>query len=263
MSIQYIQIVIQSQLLQKYRAVYLYNNKRSSLTNCQKILGAGNVYIGAGFGHSRKATFNVTVATFNTDVLAAQNGTEVVTGSTEITYYDIITVGAEGAASTKFKAIGAAGSEISFLYKLNNDGTYGKSFTQAATAESEGQFTYTSGTKAIAFYESDPDKPVEGDILACAYKFKSADNAQKITINSDGIPLVVLVSAYGIARDVCTGELFPCVIEGQAQVDGNWSFDVSADGEPVVQSLNMEFVKGCIDKTLYTFTVFTEDEAEG
>ena len=98
--------------------------------------------------------------------------------------------------------------------------------------------------------------------MACAYKFKSADNAQKITINSDGIPPVVLVSAYGVARDICNGELFPCLIEGQAQVDGNWSFDVSADGEPVVQSLNMEFVKGCIDKTLYTFTVFTEDESE-
>lgn len=224
-------------------------------------MGAGNVYIGAGFGHSRRATFNVTVATFNTDVLAAQNGTEVVTGSTDITYYDVITVGESGTVTTKFKATGTTGSEISFIYKLNNDGTYGTAWEQAATADTEGKFAYASATRTITFAEDDPNKPVAGDILACAYTFKSADNAQKITINSDGIPPVVLVSAYGIARDVCTGELFPCVIEGQAQVDGNWNFDVSADGEPVVQSLNMEFVKGCIDKTLYTFTVFTEDEA--
>lgn len=206
---------------------------------------------------------NVTVATWNTEVMAIQNGTEVVTGSTEITYYDTITVGAGGAATTKFKAIGAEGSEISFVYKVKNDGTYEEAWTQAATAESAGQFSYEADTKTISFFTTDPNKPVEGDTLVCAYKFKSADNAQTIEINSDGIPDIVLVSAYGIARDICTGELFPAVIEGQVQIDGNWNFDLSADGEPAVQSLNMEFVKGCLDSTLYTFKIFTEDETDG
>ena len=68
--------------------------------------------------HSRRANFNVTVATFNTDVLALQNGTEVARGSTEITYYNTIIVGAEGKVHTKFKAIGAANAEIGFLYKV-------------------------------------------------------------------------------------------------------------------------------------------------
>lgn len=224
--------------------------------------GRGNTYIGAGFAHSRRATMNVTVATWNTEVMAIQNGTEVVTGSTEITYYDTITVGAGGAVATKFKAIGTEGSEISFVYKVKNDGTYEDSWTQAATAESAGQFSYEADTKAITFFSTDPNKPVEGDTLVCAYKFKSADNAQTIEINSDGIPDIVLVSAYGIARDICTGELFPAVIEGQVQIDGNWNFDLSADGEPAVHSLNMEFVKGCLDSTLYTFKIFTEDETE-
>lgn len=221
--------------------------------------GRGNTYIGGGFAHSRRATFNVSTATMNTDVLAVQNGTEVESGNTLVTYYDIIEVGAEGKASTKFKAQGKAGAELSYVYKVKNDGTYETTWTQAATA-AEGKFTYSSATKEIAFLEGDTNKPVQGDKLACAYKFKTATNAQKININSDGIPPVVLVTAYGIARDVCTGELFPYTIEGQAQVDGNWSFDISADGEAVVQSLNMEFVKGCLEKTLYTFTVFTEDE---
>lgn len=219
---------------------------------------------------------NVTVATWNTEVMAIQNGTEVVTGSTEITYYDTITVGVGGAATTKFKAVGTEGTEISFVYKVKNDGTYEKSWTQAGKPEEavngtpdnwnpaeNGTFTYDYENKSIYFATADPDKPVENDILVCAYKFKSADNAQTIEINSDGIPDVVLVSAYGVARDICTGELFPAVIEGQAQIDGNWNFDLSADGEPAVQSLNMEFVKGCLDKTLYTFKVFTEDEATG
>ena len=46
-----------------------------------------------GFAHSRRATFTVESATFNTEVMAIQNGTEIATGSQEITYYDTITVG--------------------------------------------------------------------------------------------------------------------------------------------------------------------------
>lgn len=231
--------------------------------------GAGNVYIGAGFGHSKHATLNVTVATLNTELLAIQNGTEVSTGSTEITYYDVMTVGAGGTVSTKFKAVGADNAQIGFIYKLNDDGTYGETWTQAAPGleedkpEASGTFSYKTEDKSIHFATLDENAPVENDVLVCAYQFKSAENAQKIEINADGIPPVVIASAYGVARDICTGELFPCLVEGQAQVDGNWNFDLSADGEPVVQSLNMEFVKGCIGKNLYNFYVFTEDEFEG
>ena len=199
---------------------------------------------------------NVTVATFNTEVLAIQNGTEVVTGSTPITYYDVIE--AEGGKyKTKFTATGTADSEIKFVYIVGADGTYSKTYKQAATTTETGTFSYDSGTKEITF---SADAPADGDMIACAYSFKSDTNAQAITVNSDGIPPVVLATAYGIAKDVCTGELFPGEIEGQAQVDGNWNFDVSADGEPVVQNLGLEFVKGCLDKTLYTFKVYTEDE---
>ena len=214
------------------------------------------MYIGGGFAHSRRATMNVTVATFNTEVLAIQNGTEVVTGSTPITYYDVIEADG-GTYKTKFKATGTTGEEIKFVYIVGADGTYSKTYKQAATTTGAGTFAYDSSNKEITFGS---DAPAAGDMIACAYSFKSDTNAQTITVNSDGIPPVVLATAYGIAKDVCTGELFPCEIEGQAQVDGNWNFDVSADGEPVVQNLGLEFVKGCLDKTLYTFKVYTEDE---
>ena len=47
---------------------------------------------------------------------------------------------------------------------------------------------------------------------------------------------------------------------GLAQVDGNWNFDLSADGDPAVQAFNMEFVRGCGSKKLYDFKVYTEEE---
>lgn len=201
------------------------------------------------------------MATWNTDVLAVQNGTSVYTGSTEVTYYDVIQ-GAEGKFKTKFTAIGAVGSEIGTIYKVSEDGTYSASFSQVQEATTAGTFAYESATKTITFASDDDDAPGNGEYIACAYKFKTASNAQKITINSDGIPPTVLVSAYGLARDTCSGELFPVVVEGTAQVDGNWNFDLSSDGEPVVQNLSMEFVKGCLSKELYSFTIFTEDEFE-
>lgn len=201
------------------------------------------------------------MATWNTDVLATQNGTEVFTGSSSVTYYDVIEK-KDGAFKTKFTAVGKVGAEIGRVYKVADDGTYLAEFTQAQTATTAGTFAYTSADKTITFAESDTEAPGDFDKIACAYTFKTATNAQKIQINSDGIPPTVLVTAYGIARSVCDGELFPVVVEGQAQVDGNWNFDLSADGEPVVQNLSMEFVRGCLTRELYSFTVYTEDEME-
>ena len=249
---------------------YLTNCKTSGLENTMEMVyptGArGNVYIGGGFGHSRRASFNISVATWNTDVLAQQNGTTVYTGSTSINYYDTFKATVGGTVgtptyswATKFTAQGTAGSEIGFLYPINNDGTYGTPYTQVASVTAAGTFAYSSATKAVTFFAG--DEPDSDTYLACAYEFNSGTNAQTITINADGIPPVVLCTAYGLARDICTGELFPCTINGQAQVDGNWNFDLAADGEPAVHNLSMEFVKSCISKKLYDFKVFTENEA--
>lgn len=189
--------------------------------------------------------------------MAIQNGTEVATGSTTITYYDTITSVDGSTWKTKFKAEGAENNEIGFIYILNEDGTYGTQFTQAATTTGPNTFAYEAETKAITFGTG---APLDSDTIVCAYQFKTADNAQKIELDAGSTPSTALVSAYGIARDICTGDLFPCVIEGTVQIDGNWNFELSADGDPVVQNLSMEFVKSCTNSNLYTFTIYTEDE---
>ena len=209
---------------------------------------------------------NVTMATWNTEVMAIQNGTEVSTGSQEIVEYEVIEHTTNNTYTTKHIPVGAAGSEIGFVYAVNDDGTYGKKYTQASSAAS-GSFAYTvttSGTgtgavttRTITFASGDAPT---GDI-ALSYTRKTTDVAQKITIDTEAIPATVLVTAYGLAKDICTGELFPCQVDGMAQVDGNYNFDLSADGEPSVHSLNMEFVKTCRGKKLYDFVVYTDDVA--
>lgn len=242
---------------------YLTNVKTTGLENTVEMVyptgSRGNVYIGGGFAHSRRATLNVTNATFNTQVMALQCGTELEKGSTNVTYYEKITAGTDGAVVTKFTAQGTPGAEINYVLKVNpTDGSFGAPFTQITAAPTQGQFTYASATKTISF--SDAEKPNEGDQFVVAYTFKSADNAQKITVSGDGIPSTVLATAFGIIKDTCTGDLFLCQLNGLAQVDGNWNFDVAADGDPVVQDFNMEFVKGCLDNRLYDFIIYTEDE---
>ena len=241
--------------------------------NQLNILGRGNIYIGGAFAHSRRANLTVQTATYNTEVMALQNGTEVATGSQEITYYDVIEATGNASApvfKTKYTAIGTTtggvsnNDEIGRIYIMNADGTMGQEYKQVATIGQEAayEFTYDSSSKTITFNDKNEKKnaPVFEDKLVCAYTYKTADTAQRIELHSDAIPALVLVTAYGIAKDVCTGDLFPCTVEGTAQVDGNWSFELTADGDPVVQDLTMNFVRGCVGNKLYDFTVSTEDE---
>lgn len=173
-----------------------------------------------GFAHSKRATMTIESATFDTDVLAVQNGTEVYQGSTEITKYEAFQVTNAESITTKFTAIGTAGAEIGYVYKLDNSGTIIAQFTQTEVPAAEGDFAYASDTKTLTFFASDPNKPVVGDTLAMVYTFKSADNAKRVDINAGGIPPTVTLTLDGFAKDTCTGQLFPCQIEGMAQIDG-------------------------------------------
>lgn len=202
-------------------------------------------------------------ATFNTEVMALQNGTEVANGSADITKYEILTAGADVATAgilTSETAKGTANEEIGYAYIVANDGTFEKELIQGADASAAGTFKYEAASKKLTFFTGDV---VAGDRIAVAYTYATADTAQKIVVASDGFPSTVLVSAYGVAKDVCSGETFPCVVEGTAQVDGNWNFDLTADGDPVVQNLNLEFVRGCLDNQLYSFVIYTDEDEEG
>ena len=228
----------------------------------RKLLGKGNVYIGAGFAHSKRATLKVECATWNTHVMAAQNGTEVVTGATEVVEYDIIAYDPTDGYKTKFAAIGTTGEELSFVYILNADGTQGTPYTQGTVA-AEGVFTYTPSDGKITFAASDlAALTAAGAKLCCAYdRMTTGDDAQKITLKGTGIPAVVLVTGYGVVVDICSNVAWLCQFNGKAQIDGNYTFDLSADGDPTIQSLNLEFVRDCGVEELYSFVIYDDDDS--
>ena len=248
---------------------YLSDIKTSGLTNEVTMVypqgGRGNVRIGRGFAHSRHATLNIESATFNMDVLAAQNGTQVVTGKTTRTkYVEVPLVKGQKAYTIDAAHKGTYDAHyIDVVYFLTSDGTKVGSVTEDSTAGS-GKFTYTTKSTegTVTLDETDVSKFMGAGYLATkigmAYDVETGEDASVIHVEAGAVPDTVLVSAYGIASDKCTGKFYKAQIEGRAQIDGNWSFDVSADGDPAVHALSLEFLKDCSNSDLYTFMVFTE-----
>lgn len=244
---------------------YLDDFKQTNLINEATIVyptgGRGNVYIGGGFGHSKRARIEAQKATFNSAIIAAQVGdTSITIGSqTDVTKYDVLTIATNG-ANTTFTALGTAGSEILNIYKLNSDGSFASTpYTQAATPTT-GKFSYVPGTKKINFFAGDL---ADGTNIALAYRFNTGVTAQRIEITADSFPTTVKVVANGLVKDLCTGNLFASQITGIAQVDPNWNWDLQSGAEPSVENLKLEFVRTCSNsnKNLYTLTVYDEADA--
>lgn len=235
-------------------------------------MGKGNSYIGRGFGHSKHATFNIENATWNTDVLAAQNGTDVVMGETTYTKYVQIDL-KEGTTeyNLALPAVKKTGATlyIGTIYGTQKDGDYVKILTEDSAA-SAGKFTYTpevtnSGAKPAKITLDTSDVTEMINTLGCtklsmAYTVKSSAKAQRINIKTNTMPDTALVTAYGLVADICDGSLYPCIVHGMAQIDGNWTWDLSADGDPAVHNISMEFVAGCESDDLYSIIIDTDEE---
>lgn len=255
---------------------YLKHCKTSSIENTQEMVypsgGKGNSYIGRGFGHSKHATFNIENATWNTDVLAAQNGTDVVMGETTYTKYVQIDL-KEGttAYDLTLPAVKKTGATryIGTIYGTQKDGDYVKVLTEDDTTSS-GKFSYTPEVTSgeikkakITLDETDVTTMVQTfgcTKLSMAYTIKSKAVAQRINIKTNTMPDTALVTAYGLVADICDGSLYPCIVHGMAQIDGNWTWDLSADGDPAVHNISMEFVAGCESDDLYSIIIDTDEE---
>lgn len=216
--------------------------------------------------HSKRATLNVENATWNTEIIAAQNGIDIVTGETTYTkYVQVDLKDSQTDYNLPAPAVKGTGETlyIGTIYGTTASGDYVMVLTEDDTA-STGKFDYTDGTPAkITLDAGDIKNLIEtlgATKLSMAYTVKSAATAQRIDIRADTMPDTAIVTAYGLVADVCTGELFPCVIHGMVQIDGNWNWDVTSDGDPAVQSINMEFVSSCSSDDLYSIVIDTDEE---
>lgn len=241
---------------------YLDDCKSSNLINEAQLVyptgGRGNAYIGGAFGHSKRARIEIQKATWNTDVVATQVGTTTIIGSNKnAVKYEIKEVSTADEITTTFTALGTVGAEIGFVYILNSDGSFKTTLEQAA-AVAAGKIAYAPLTKKITFNTG--EAPI-GTKVAFAYKFDAGTSAKTIKVETDKFPPLVKATAFGLIKDLCTGELFQMELVGQAQVDPNWNWDLGAEAEPSVQNFNLEFTKGCLNNSLYDIIVYNEEDA--
>jgi len=221
--------------------------------------GAGNALIGGAWGHSKRATLTVESATYSTDVMALQNGTNVECGSQTITAFDILDIDSDFKDGVKLKhtPISTGGYDIGYVYLLGDDGSIENKLIQGDVAIS-GQFICNNDT----LYFADGDVAI-GDKVCCSYSYTSSNDSTRITNKAGSMPKMALITAIGVAKDICSGDMWPCQLEGLVQIGGASNLDLSADGDTITQSITMEFVTRCNSRSMYQFVVYPQDEYRG
>ena len=160
--------------------------------------------------NGRGATFSASNAFFNTQILAAQVGGEVTTGATEITKYDIVTLGADGKATLSATAKGTSAK----IYTLAKDG----SLTTAEATDgtiADGAVTVsgaTEGTKVLVVYTAEI----------------TAD--EKISAFADAKNKLMNVTAEVLLKELCNEELYYAYIIMRGKLSGEAEWGMTRDG---------------------------------
>lgn len=160
--------------------------------------------------NGRGATFSASNAFFNTQILAAQVGGEVTSGATEITKYDILTLGDGGVAELTATAKGTGAK----IYALAKDG----SLTTAEAVDgtiTDGKVTVASGTKG-------------SKVLVVYTAEVTAD--EKISAFADAKNKLMNVTAEVLLKELCNEELFYAYIIMRGKLSGEAEWGMTRDG---------------------------------
>lgn len=160
--------------------------------------------------NGRGATFSASNAFFNTQILAAQVGGEVSTGATEITKYDIVTLGEGGVATLSATAKGTEAK----VYKLAKDG----SLTTAEAVDgtiAEGKITVADGVK-------------DSKVLVVYTAEVTAE--EKISAFADAKNKLMNVTAEVLLKELCNEELYYAYIIMKGKLNGEAEWSMTRDG---------------------------------
>lgn len=231
--------------------------KTSTLSNNGTVVyaqgGVGNPKI-IGFSHSKESTLEIESAVISGGALGIQTGSGLIdlTETTLIPFDEVVTV-SDNAATTTYTATGTTGEEIGFAYVLAEDGSIAKTLTQAATAESAGKFTYTTAGKKLTFFTG--DVPNGSQVLVVYYP--TASSAYQINNSTEVFAQNVRLHCRTLFRDTCTGKDYVGVLViYKAKAGEEWSFELSADGDPAVHSISFEALKSCASPTLWDIFIY-------
>lgn len=243
--------------------------KSATMTNEQETVyatGKNGVKIGSG-DRNKASRFTAENGSIVDGVLAAQVGTEVevAEGKTIVPdYFDVLTVETGSSsnlvAKTTYKATGATGAEIKYIYERNSDGTTGKKYPIAAVASAVA-FAYDPETQIITLPTSGFKA---GDDIIAIYDITVTSGAKHIQNREDKFSSTVRAVFDIFAKDICTEKSYlGKIIYPKGKVSGN--FELAFGDDPSVQSLEIEALSGgCsgANKVLWDMYIFNDGDIE-
>lgn len=182
-------------------------------------------------------------------LLEMQVGSEFENKKTTVKWVDYLTV-TNNAATTAYTAVGTTGNEIESVYIKNQDGTLGKTLTQGAEA-SDGVFTYTPGTKALAFNTGDIEDNTE--IVVYYMRQIQADVLENMSDHYSG-KCALYIDAF--AEDKCANVYRIQFYIPKADFNGEFSFEMGDN--QTVHAFEAESLSGACGTSgaLWTYTIF-------
>lgn len=187
-------------------------------------------------------------------LLEMQTGGTFENRVTEVLWTDYLTV-TGGAAATAYKAVGTTGAEIEALYVKNADGTLGTALEQSDAAAA-GKFTYTPGTKALAFHTDVAD----GTEIVVYYKRKI--QADVLENESDSYSGKCALFIDALAEDKCANVYRIQFYIPRADFSGEFSFEMGDN--QTVHAFEAEALAGACGAggALWTYTIFGANAAD-
>ena len=188
-------------------------------------------------------------------LMEAQTGGDFENKATEVLWTDYLTV-ASGKATTTYKAVGTAGAEIDGLFIRNADGTLGDKLEQTASTVATGKFTYTPGTKELAFNDAELD----GKEIVVYYKRKIKADVLENKSDVYSKKATLYIDAFG--EDKCGNVYRVQFFIPKADFSGEFSLEMGDN--QTVHSFEAESLAGACGAggALWTYTVFGEGTAD-
>ena len=202
----------------------------------------------ASFGKNKGVTLSGTSGQFEQFLLGLQTGSGVKVGDANYEKSEILTVGSDNTVKIKYKA-----TVIKSVAIITANGNVVSTLEQAVSA-SEGKFAFATATGTLTFHTD----VVEGTRVKVIYDTVAKD-AMKVTNDTKTFSKVVSITGNTIVVDGCSNtEYLAQLVMPKAKISG--TFDIDLNGEPAVQSFEIEALTGCGQTNLWDL-IIVEDKA--
>lgn len=189
------------------------------------------------FYNAQKGTFDFTNSLFSLDLAASQYGSKKIVASDDdkitMPVSEVINIGSDHTAVLKYTPVGVAGAEIKYVKVINENNTFGKTYTVASplgddnSPLGDGNFKINADTKTITLPEG-----VTGRIFV-NYE-KETSTAVKMVKETDSVPKTKTLLIHAIFRDPCNKNVvYAGVIRcPRAQIDpSSTELSLKSDGK--------------------------------